>query len=257
MWRVSKSIIATLCELGRSLHTGQLLDVSITTSPPGVMHQASSSLNLTCSVSGCSRVQSSYQWTSTCTGNCFVLGGRSPNLVQTALHSADSGNHTCLVADVLGNHGMATVQIFVVGKFIIKEYNIPYVCVINAGVGINYLGVGLLENNTLVTADADQTINDLHCSSGSTIPSTGRWIAPNGDDLTNSTVDPFRVIQGDEHDPGSLIIQQASGHIITNSFQGVYTCILPDENAAKQYVHVGIYQNGFSCELMASTFYGN
>ena len=119
----------------------------------------------------------------------------------------------------------------------------------NAGVGINYLGVGLLENNTLVTADADQTINDLHCSSGSTMANAGHWIAPNGDDLTNSTVDPFTVIQGNEHDPGSLVIQQAGGHIITNSFQGVYTCILPDESGTQNYIHVGIYRNGFSCEL--------
>ena len=109
--------------------------------------------------------------------------------------------------------------------------------------------MGLLENNTIVTADTDQTISDLQCSSGSTVPNVGRWIAPNGNDLTNSTVDPFRVVQGNERDPGSLIIQQATGHIITNSFQGVYTCILPDENGMQSYIHVGIYRNGFSCKL--------
>ena len=115
--------------------------------------------------------------------------------------------------------------------------------------GIHYLGVGLLENNTLVTADTGQTLSDLHCSSGSTMPNAGRWIAPNGNDLTNSTVDPFNVIQGDERDPGSLIIQQAPGHIITNSFQGVYTCILPDDNGVQSYIYIGIYRNGFNCEL--------
>lgn len=114
--------------------------------------------------------------------------------------------------------------------------------------GIHYLGEGLLENNTIVTANSDQTISDFHCSSGSVMPNVGRWIAPNGNDLTNSTVDPFNVIQGNEHDPGSLIIQQASGHIVTQSFQGVYTCILPDESAVQNYLHVGIYRNGFSCE---------
>lgn len=115
--------------------------------------------------------------------------------------------------------------------------------------GIHYIGVGLLENNTIVTADTDQTISELHCSSGSTVPNVGRWIAPNGNDLTNNTVDPFQVIQGNGRDPGSLIIQQATGHIITNSFQGVYTCILPDENGIQNYLRVGIYQNGFSCKL--------
>ena len=115
--------------------------------------------------------------------------------------------------------------------------------------GIHYPGVGLLGNNTIVTADTDQTISDLQCSSGSTVPNVGHWIAPNGNDVTNSTVDPFHVIQGDERDPGSLIIQQATGHIITNSLQGVYTCILPDENGMQSYLHVGIYRNGFSCKL--------
>lgn len=97
-------------------HTGQSLDVSIMVSPPGVVHQASSSLNLTCGVSGQSNTQLSYQWTSTCSGNCFVLGGRVSSLMQTALHSIDSGNHTCLVTDAFGNRGMTTVQIAVVGK---------------------------------------------------------------------------------------------------------------------------------------------
>lgn len=117
------------------------------------------------------------------------------------------------------------------------------------GVGINYLELGLLDNNTIITADTDETISDLHCSSGSKTPNVGHWIAPNGNDLTHSAVDPFDVLQGDESDPGSLIIRQASGHIITNSFQGVYTCILPDENGLQNYLHVGIYQNEFSCKL--------
>ena len=97
-------------------HTGRPLDVSIAVSPSGVVHQASSSLNLTCGRSGQSNTQISYQWSSTCTGNCFVLGGRVSNLMQTALHSIDSGNHTCSVIDAFGNRGMATVEIIVSGK---------------------------------------------------------------------------------------------------------------------------------------------
>ena len=94
------------------------MDVSIIASPPGVMHRASSSLNLTCSISGLSDTQLSYQWISTCTGNCFVLGSRVQSLMKTALHSIDSGNHTCSVTDTLGNSGMSTIQIVVFGKFI-------------------------------------------------------------------------------------------------------------------------------------------
>lgn len=173
--------------------------------------------------------------------------------MQTALHSIDSGNHTCSVTDAFGNRGMATVQIAVVGKLHEKRLCPHLNCCSHKiiGVGIHYLGVGLLDNNTFVTADTDQTLSDLHCSSGSTMPNAGRWIAPNGNDLTNSTVDPFNIIQGDERDPGSLIIQQAPGHIITNSFQGVYTCVLPNDNGVLSYIHVGIYRSGFNCELTA------
>ncbi len=103
-------------------NTGRSLDVSITVSPPGVVHQASSSLNLTCGVSGQSNTQLSYQWSSTCMGNCFVLGARVSNLMQTALHSIDSGNHTCSVTDAFGNRGMATVEIITSGKL----YNVIY-----------------------------------------------------------------------------------------------------------------------------------
>ena len=90
--------------------------MTITASPSGVLHQASSSLNLTCSVQGQSDAQLSYQWTSTCTGNCFVLGSTTQSITQTALHSVDSGTHTCSVTDALGNQGMATIQMTVVGE---------------------------------------------------------------------------------------------------------------------------------------------
>ena len=115
-YKVGETIIQHLHILKQHLHAGQLLAVTVTASPSGVLHQASSSLNLTCSVQGQSDAQLSYQWTSTCTGNCFVLGSTTQSVAQTALHSVDSGNHTCSVADALGNQGMATIQVAVVGE---------------------------------------------------------------------------------------------------------------------------------------------
>ena len=94
--------------------------MQITASPPGTVQQAASSLNLTCSASGTLTLPLSYQWTSTCTGNCFVLQGTSQTLVQPSLHSIDSGNHTCRVTDDLGNTGTATVEVTVNGELNIK-----------------------------------------------------------------------------------------------------------------------------------------
>ncbi len=89
-------------------------------------------------------------------------------------------------------------------------------------------------------------IADFHCTSDSVMPNIGHWIAPNGADLTNSTTDPFDVNIGDDQDPGSLVIQQRNGHFVTRSFQGIYTCIIPNRNGVQTYLHVGIYQNGFN-----------
>ena len=104
----------------------------------------------------------------------------------------------------------------------------------------------MLENNTFITTDANGMIDDFHCSSDSTVANIGCWIAPNGVDLTSSTTDPFDVSVGDEQDPGSLVIQQSSGHIVTRSFQGVYTCAIQDRNGALTYHYVGIYNDGFN-----------
>ena len=87
----------------------------IIVSPPRMIQQAASSLNLTCSPSGALLPPLSYQWTSTCSGSCFVLQGASQTLIQSSLHSIDSGSHTCQVTDDLGNTGTATVEVIVNG----------------------------------------------------------------------------------------------------------------------------------------------
>ena len=119
--------------------------------------------------------------------------------------------------------------------------------------GISYIGTGLLDNNTLLTTDESGTIDDIHCASGSMRENVGRWLAPNGEDLTNNTVDPFDIIVGDALDPGSIVVRQASGHIVTRSFQGIHTCIIPDENGVQAYIHVGIFEDGFDSMLLMYT----
>jgi len=74
----------------------------------------------------------------------------------------------------------------------------------------------------------------------------GSWISPNGNDVTRDSSDPFDVLVGGSNDPGSLIITQRSGHLITRSFQGVYTCIIEDDEQQSKYLQVGLYPNGFN-----------
>lgn len=115
-----------------------------------------------------------------------------------------------------------------------------------SGTGLSYFATGLLENNTFIAVDSSGIFGNIDCSSDSRMAYIGHWIAPNGVDLTNATTDPFEVSIGDQQDPGSLVIQQRNGHIVTRSFEGVYTCIILDQGGVQNYWHVGIYQNGFN-----------
>ena len=62
-----------------------------------------------------------YYWNSTCDGDCFVLGETTQFVVNSALHSRDSGIHTCSVTDYVGNTGTSTIQITVSGISIIIQ----------------------------------------------------------------------------------------------------------------------------------------
>ena len=110
--------------------TGQL-SVQVIVDPHRTTHQASSSINLTCTVMGMYSTPLTYHWTSTCTGKCFVLLGRTPTLTESSLHSIDSGNHTCTVTDALGNSGTASTEIVVSGKALYSFIGMLFVHRIN------------------------------------------------------------------------------------------------------------------------------
>ena len=114
------------------------------------------------------------------------------------------------------------------------------------GVVIASEGLGLLSNNTFVRVDSNGMLDELQCVSGSRRANVGQWIAPNGQDITYSNTDPFDIAVGGVDNPGSLAIRQAIGQILTSAFQGVYTCVIPDESGVNRSIHVGIYSNGFS-----------
>jgi len=120
------------------------------------------------------------------------------------------------------------------------------------GVGISYDRFGTLQNNTFITTDSSGMIGVLQCISGSLQPNVGRWISPSGQDITTSIIHPFEVQAGDQNSPGSLTIRQASGHSITTSFQGVYTCIIPNERGVEKYLHIGIYSHSFNSKYSFS-----
>ena len=65
-----------------------------------------------------------YQWTSTCTGQSFVLGQASVAAVSTQyLKAVDAGVHTCTVTDSVGNTGNASVEISTTGELVLYYNN--------------------------------------------------------------------------------------------------------------------------------------
>lgn len=94
------------------------LQTGIAVNPTGINRQASSSINLTCSVQGMFVAPLSYMWKSTCSENCFVLLATESTITKKSINSIDSGNHTCTVIDAVGNSGTSTIQIAVKGKWL-------------------------------------------------------------------------------------------------------------------------------------------
>lgn len=58
-----------------------------------------------------------YQWTSTCSRECFILTQSTVASVSTQyIKAVDSGTHTCTVTDSVGNRGNTSVRISTTGK---------------------------------------------------------------------------------------------------------------------------------------------
>ena len=92
------------------------LIVEVVGTPMGPVVNAADSLTLLCRAAGGTNTYS-YQWSSNCTGNCFVDGQTGHELIRDALRSTDSGNHTCVVTDDAGNTGSESIMIGVQGRW--------------------------------------------------------------------------------------------------------------------------------------------
>ena len=71
-------------------------------------------MNLVCNTEG-GTLPLTYKWNSTCDGLCFTHGKITQTIGQSALHSSDTGNHTCSVNDYTGHSGNDTIQMVVTG----------------------------------------------------------------------------------------------------------------------------------------------
>ena len=100
------------------------LTVNITVSylpPPGIAlgpneyRAASGPVNVNCiAVGGSGAVR--FQWSSTCR-SCPFQSAASQTISRAAVHSGDTGIHTCTAVDGTGNSGNGSITFNIVGMF--------------------------------------------------------------------------------------------------------------------------------------------
>ena len=101
-----------------------------------------------------------------------------------------------------------------------------------------------MSNNSVLLADRNNQIGTIYCSSGSQATGIGHWFAPNGDAVTQSG-SSFSVVRGGGSFPAYVGLQLRANQPLSISDEGIYTCIIPDENGVQRTLHVGIYRYGF------------
>jgi hypothetical protein len=117
------------------------------------------------------------------------------------------------------------------------------------GVAINLDGVGLVQNNSIIRASITGRFPQLQCISGSSATGVGQWITPNGGEIDGGPSDSFTIITGDTDDPGFISVELKDGVSLVSRDQGVYSCVIPDENGNVHYLYVGLYLRGFNSKL--------
>ena len=116
-------------------------------------------------------------------------------------------------------------------------------------------GVGIFANdnpavnNSAVLADSSNQIGTIYCTSGSRDSTNGQWFAPDGTQISAGIASSLTVVYGGGNFPGYIGLQLNSGSSLTASEEGVYTCIILDEDGIQQTLYVGIYRYGFSSKF--------
>ena len=87
------------------------------------------------------------------------------------------------------------------------------------------------------TLASEYNIPKFECFSGSHTSNTGQFIGVNGNDITSTYEDPFTI----EHGSNGTLKVQRSGRFLS-SYDGVYSCRMPDEHGHMVDVNFGIYR---------------
>ena len=114
------------------------------------------------------------------------------------------------------------------------------------------IGAGLfgdrepISNNSALRADESQQIGKIYCHSASRESDIGQWFSPAGEDITFDFTDKFRVRFGEGSFSSYVTLELNEGTSLLPEDQGVYTCVISDENGIPQTLHVGLYRSDYN-----------
>ncbi len=120
---------------------------------------------------------------------------------------------------------------------------------------IFHAGVGLwgtsesLPNNGAFVADANGQISTISCHTASRDPLTSQWVGPLGTDITFDLTDPFAIDARSGAFPSFSSFELGAGQSLSSADQGIYSCVIPDENGVEHTLNIGLYPQEYSGEV--------
>ena len=128
-----------------------------------------------------------------------------------------------------------------------------YICVYT---GAGFWGTSqFLYNTSALRASADGDIGTIYCHSSSYNSNVGQWISPQGLDITRNHVDPFSIQFNNGpgyHSYNTFKLLNPSLQPFTSTYNGVYSCVVPDDQGTMLTLHIGIYSNQYSSMLISA-----
>ncbi len=116
-------------------------------------------------------------------------------------------------------------------------------------------GVGLwgssepLPTNAAFTADSSGQISSIACHSAARGTILSQWVGPSGTDITFDLTDEFAIEFHTGSYPSYSSFKLNDGESFASDNQGVYSCIVADENGLEHMLNIGVYPNDYSSKL--------
>lgn len=99
----------------------------------------------------------------------------------------------------------------------------------------------ILANNSLVSSGSLSSDYGLACySADETTNTIGDWFSPNGRRVERETGDQQQVLFA-HNQIGRVTLQIRDNRPFPSDLEGIYSCLIPDENSVLRTLYVGLY----------------